>query len=310
MPENPKYSILLPAFKGRFLEACLKSILNQSFPDFELVVVDDASPEDLEAIVRRFDDPRIRFFRNERGCGAAHLVDNWNICLGYARGEWVLNMGDDDLLEKDCLSLYEDLLTRYPGKDVYHIRTSFIDDEGGIFQVLEERPQTETVYEMIFQRWKGRHQMIGDYLYRRQPLIDAGGYYDLPYAWGSDDITAFRAAVAKGIANENTPGFRFRRSRYSISGSVTNVEGKLLATAASCEWYRNFLSKPAPTAEDEEVRRRCLALEGKHFARLRSYFLSCDRSHPVSWWDSHRKEYSLSRRDILWALIKKIMHGR
>ena len=213
--QAPRYSILLPAFRARFLKVCLESILRQTESDFELIVVDDASPEDLESIVRSFPDPRIRYFRNAVGCGAEHLVDNWNICLGYARGEFVLNMGDDDLLEPRCLEAFGELIARHPDKDVFHMRASFIDANGTVFRVLEERPETESLEEMVRARWKGRPQMIGDYLFRRQPLVDAGGYYDLPYAWCSDDISVFRAAREKGIANSNEPLFhQWKRPEY------------------------------------------------------------------------------------------------
>lgn len=296
--QAPRYSILLPSFRARFLKVCLESILRQTEPDFELIVVDDASPEDLESIVRSFPDPRIRYFRNAVGCGAEHLVDNWNICLGYARGEFVLNMGDDDILEPRCLEAFGELIARHPDKDVFHMRASFIDENGTVFRVLEERPETETLAEMVLARWKGRPQMIGDYLFRRQPLVDAGGYYDLPYAWCSDDITVFRAAREKGIANSNEPLFLFRKSRYSISGNARNTEGKLKATLQSESWYRSVFG----------LRARCV--ERRYYRRQRRYFLSCDASHPFTWWFRNRKSFGLSGMDILSAALKKVIHHR
>ena len=296
--QAPRYSILLPSFRARFLKVCLESILRQTESDFELIVVDDASPEDLESIVRSFPDPRIRYFRNAVGCGAEHLVDNWNICLGYARGEFVLNMGDDDILEPRCLEAFGELIARHPDKDVYHMRASFIDENGTVFRVLEERPETETLAEMVLARWKGRPQMIGDYLFRRQPLVDAGGYYDLPYAWCSDDISVFRAAREKGIANSNEPLFLFRKSRYSISGNALNTEGKLRATCQSEAWYRSVFG-PRPSC-----------LEQAYYRRQRRFFLSCDASHPLSWWFRNRAAYGLSGTDILSAAVKKIIHHR
>jgi glycosyltransferase involved in cell wall biosynthesis len=293
-----RYSILLPAFRARFLKVCLESMLRQTEPDFELIVVDDASPEDLESIVRSFPDPRIRYFRNAVGCGAEHLVDNWNICLGYARGEFVLNMGDDDILEPRCLEAFGELIARHPDKDVYHMRASFIDENGTVFRVLEERPETETLAEMVLARWKGRPQMIGDYLFRRQPLVEAGGYYDLPYAWCSDDITVFRAAREKGIVNSNEPLFLFRKSRYSISGNALNTEGKLRATLLSEAWYRSVFGLRAPS------------VERRYYRRQRRYFLSCDASHPLSWWFRNRKSFGLGGIDILSAALKKILHRR
>ena len=296
--ETPRYSILLPSFRARFLNVCLESILRQTEPDFELIVVDDASPEDLESIVSSFQDPRIRYFRNATGCGAEHLVDNWNICLGYARGEFVLNMGDDDILEPRCLEAFGELIARHPDQDVYHMRASFIDENGTVFRVLEERPETETLEEMVLARWKGRPQMIGDYLFRRQPLVEAGGYYDLPYAWCSDDITVFRAAREKGIANSNEPLFLFRKSRYSISGNALNTEGKLQATLQSESWYRSVFGQ------------RAGCVEKRYYRRQRRYFLSCDASHSLLWWFRNRKSFGLSGLDVLSAAIKKVIHHR
>lgn len=298
MKTVPRYSILLPSFRARFLNVCLESILRQTEPDFELIVVDDASPEDLESIVSSFQDPRIRYFRNATGCGAEHLVDNWNICLGYARGEFVLNMGDDDILEPRCLEAFGELIARHPDQDVYHMRASFIDENGTVFRVLEERPETETLEEMVLARWKGRPQMIGDYLFRRQPLVEAGGYYDLPYAWCSDDITVFRAAREKGIANSNEPLFLFRKSRYSISGNALNTEGKLQATLQSESWYRSVFGQ------------RAGCVERRYYRRQRRYFLSCDASHSLLWWFRNRKSFGLSGLDVLSAAIKKVIHHR
>lgn len=298
MSATPRYSILLPSFRARFLNVCLESILRQTEPDFELIVVDDASPEDLESIVSSFQDPRIRYFRNATGCGAEHLVDNWNICLGYARGEFVLNMGDDDILEPRCLEAFGELIARHPDQDVYHMRASFIDENGTVFRVLEERPETETLEEMVLARWKGRPQMIGDYLFRRQPLVEAGGYYDLPYAWCSDDITVFRAAREKGIANSNEPLFLFRKSRYSISGNALNTEGKLQATLQSESWYRSVFGQ------------RAGCVERRYYRRQRRFFLSCDASHSLLWWFRNRKSFGLSGLDVLSAAIKKVIHHR
>ena len=140
--------------------------------------------------------------------------------------------------------------------------------------------------------------MIGDYLFRRQPLVDAGGYYDLPYAWCSDDISVFRAAREKGIANSNEPLFLFRKSRYSISGNALNTEGKLRATCQSEAWYRSVFG-PRPSC-----------LEQTYYRRQRRFFLSCDASHPLSWWFRNRAAYGLSGTDILSAAVKKIIHHR
>ena len=67
-------SFILPAWKARFLKEAVGSIVAQTSPDWELVVVDDCSPEPLGEIMAAFDDPRIRYFRNEINLGGQNLV--------------------------------------------------------------------------------------------------------------------------------------------------------------------------------------------------------------------------------------------
>ena len=79
-----KYSFVLPAYKARFFREALDSILAQTYKDFELIIVNDASPEDLDSIVKSYDDPRIRYYVNEHNIGGKDLVAQWNHCLEYA----------------------------------------------------------------------------------------------------------------------------------------------------------------------------------------------------------------------------------
>ena len=74
----------------------------------------------MDSVVKSFTNARIRYYVNEKNCGAENVVDNWNICLGYARGDYVICMGDDDKLLSTCLKEYAKLIERYPGLGVYH----------------------------------------------------------------------------------------------------------------------------------------------------------------------------------------------
>lgn len=103
------FSVLIPAYKGQYLEEAIASVVAQTYSDWELVIVNDASPEDLTSIVNRFDDSRIRYYENKQNCGAENVVDNWNICLSYAQGDYVICMGDDDRLLPNCLQEYATL---------------------------------------------------------------------------------------------------------------------------------------------------------------------------------------------------------
>jgi len=83
--------------------ACMKSIVEQSLPDFEAIVVDDGSNDGTADIAREFStrDPRVRVVSNEANLG---LVGNWNRCLGLARGEWIKFVFQDDTISSTCLA--------------------------------------------------------------------------------------------------------------------------------------------------------------------------------------------------------------
>ena len=61
-----KYSFVLPAYKATFFKEAIDSILAQTYKEFELIIVNDASPDDLDSIVNSYSDSRIRYYVNEQ----------------------------------------------------------------------------------------------------------------------------------------------------------------------------------------------------------------------------------------------------
>lgn len=96
-----KFSILIPSYNGeKIIEETLRSILAQSFSDYEIIVSDDASKDKTEEIVKSLHNPKIKFFRNKKNLG---YPGNLNEALKYANGEIIYLMGQDDILGKDVL---------------------------------------------------------------------------------------------------------------------------------------------------------------------------------------------------------------
>ncbi len=237
-----KFSIAIPAFKTDFLAQAIESCLNQTYRDFELIVVDDASPNNIKAVTDQYNDSRLHYYRNEKNCGAINVVDNWNICLGHSSGEYIICMGDDDMLAENCLEEYSKLIDLYPGLNVYHAKTDVIDNNGRVIGHQQSRPLLQSCIELILQRWNGDIQFIGDFCYDAKALRKEGGYFKLPLAWGSDDITAVRAAEEKGIANTQVSTFLYRSNNQSITQSRMNGI-KLQAKICEKKWYYAFLER-------------------------------------------------------------------
>lgn len=112
--ETPKLSILIPTYlQAEYLPDTIESVLRQSYKDFELVIADDASPDRTEQVVRRYQDPRIRYCPSRSNLGR---VANYRRALyDLARGRYATNLDGDDLLgDANYLSTAVDLLDQSP----------------------------------------------------------------------------------------------------------------------------------------------------------------------------------------------------
>jgi glycosyltransferase involved in cell wall biosynthesis len=95
MYRSPLVSVLLPAYNAsRFLDSSLRSILNQTFTDFEILLINDASTDSTEDSIRKYRDARIRYIKNSENIGISASL---NKGLDLARGEYVARMDADDI---------------------------------------------------------------------------------------------------------------------------------------------------------------------------------------------------------------------
>lgn len=239
---NKKISVLIPAFKSSFLKDCIDSVLSQDYSNFEIIIVNDNSPEDIDSIVKKYKDDRIRYYKNEQGFGGKNVVNNWNKCLELSSGDYVICMGDDDMLKEHSLSLYINAINQYPDYEIFHVRTEIIDENNKVIDLQTPRPNVESVYSMIWNLWKGRDQFIGDYLFKASTLKDRGGFYFLPYAWSSDKISTFIAAKDNGIVNIDEIGFSYRRTTLTISNSSKTQRDRYEALLGEKKWYEVFIN--------------------------------------------------------------------
>lgn len=304
----PKFSVCIPAYKSRFLGECIRSILGQTYTDFELIVLNDCSPEPVAQLVSGFRDDRIRYHENASNVGAVRLTDNWNKCLELASGEYIMVMGDDDRLEPDYLEEFSALIAHYPGLDVYHCRSLVIDDEGGPLQLTPAAPAFERVCDNIWHRLsQWRSQYISDFVYRVDALKAQGGFYPLPLAWGSDDITAYIAATGKGIAHTNKPVFHYRSNSLSITSSGNDLE-KMRANIGYARWLAAFLKEHTPHESERVVYDTLVRQQAILMRRRKRYTMMLSmRSRRISkcWlWLRHRKEFGITLSDIAIAAVK------
>ena len=135
------------------------------------------------------------------------------------------------------------------------------------------RPEIESAMSLLYHRIADRRpQFIGDFCYRTEELRTMGGFFYLPYAWGSDDISAIRAAALHGIANTQETVFEYRDNNASITRHPY-VAGKLCAIIKESLWICKFLRKPADNEQDKQYRRYVRRHLFTHTARKCYYIL-------------------------------------
>lgn len=248
-----KYSFVLPAYKICFFQEALDSILAQTYKEFEIIIVNDASPEDLTSVVNKFDDPRIRYYVNEENIGGQDLVAQWNHCITYAKGEYLILASDDDLYHRDFLEKMNVLIDKYPGVNVFRPRVQHIDEDGNITHIAGIMNEYTSQLEFIYNKhlvWTG----IPYYIFRRKTLEEIGGFVSYPLAWHSDDMTVIRIAK-NGIVFCPDILFSFRISDISITGKRNDTEMLKKKVDATISFYSDLIKllseiRPINTMEE------------------------------------------------------------
>jgi glycosyltransferase involved in cell wall biosynthesis len=124
----PKVSVIIPTYNyGRFLGEALQSVLNQTFADFEIIVVDDGSTDNTRDVAARFNDNRIRYiYQENRGVSAARNAAIWD-----SKGEHIAFLDADDIWLPEKLELQVKVLDLRPEVAIVCSDTYFFDDQTG-----------------------------------------------------------------------------------------------------------------------------------------------------------------------------------
>ena len=238
--KEPLFSFVLPAYKAQFLREAIESILNQTYQNFELVIVDDASPEDLKSIVNTFSDTRLKYYRNDQNIGGSDLVKQWNHCLTFAQGDYVILAADDDVYNKDFLSEAVALFSKYPEIPLFRGRVQGITADGIVNDMDCKGAEYLSFGDfLLFER--KIIACLGNYIFRSTD-IKRTGFLDYPLAWWSDRATVIEHATA-GILISEKVVFSFRDSPIHISANVStpSLEKKIEATYQYFVWLKEKL---------------------------------------------------------------------
>lgn len=148
---TPNVSIIMPAYNAeRYIESAVLSVINQTYSDFELIVVEDCSKDTTYQILTDLakTDSRIKLFRNDTNSGASY---SRNFGVSKAEGEWIAFLDSDDMWLKEKLEIQMSALSENPDAVISYTASSFIDENGNPFSYVMPAEEKMT-YKMMLRR--------------------------------------------------------------------------------------------------------------------------------------------------------------
>lgn len=214
-------SVAIPVTKSRYVSKAIQNCLDQSFEDFELIIVNNAKNSDekkrIRFIINNFKDERIRYYENEE---QLNMIANWNRCLTLANGKFFSILCDDDKWNNEFLSDLHSLTVKYPSYSVFRCRSGIIDENDNLISITEGAPEVQGVLDFIYSRISGKnHFFLSDFLLKTSELKSLGGYVDVPSGWGSDDLTYYKIGIKNGIITSPAINFYYRNSPISVTNN-------------------------------------------------------------------------------------------
>jgi glycosyltransferase involved in cell wall biosynthesis len=239
----PKVSIILPTHNGsKWISGAINSVINQSFSDWELIIIDDCSDDDTDNIIKYFSEKyaRIRHLRNEKNIGLSKSL-NKGIC--NARGEFIARIDDDDVwICADKLARQVNFLNENP-KCVLVGTNMIAIDEGGnevghySFPVSDAEIRNKFLSVNCF-----AHSSV---MFRKDVVIRAGGYPIL--AAGEDYDLWLKLGTLGELANIDKYCLRYliRQNSKSSKSSGNKIQQSLIGIRLAKKYrndYPHFLS--------------------------------------------------------------------
>lgn len=143
-----KISVIMPVYNGeKYLTTAISSVLNQTFADFEFIIVNDGSTDSSEKIINSFNDSRIVYIKNEKNEG---IVSSLNNALRIAKGKYIARMDADDIAMKERLEKQFNVMENDKTIDVLGTGTEIFGEGIKTYQVKPKISPKKLKAELLF----------------------------------------------------------------------------------------------------------------------------------------------------------------
>ena len=229
MMDTPFVSVCIPAYNNEnYIMHTVNSVLEQTFTDFELVVIDDCSKDGTVALIESIADPRVRLVRNEKNLG---MAGNWNRCIEEAKAPLVKILCADDLLYPDSLKKEVQALMEHPEVNLVCSDTALVNIDGEQVGAFKRWPKRGSMdgrrlarVSLLFNNFFGAPC---NNLFRREAAVAVGGFdRAFPYILDFDFWIRLACTGDVFIIHETLNGFRLRNDSNTGKAMGTGEKGK------------------------------------------------------------------------------------
>jgi glycosyltransferase involved in cell wall biosynthesis len=234
-------AIVIPYYKLTFFEETLDSLARQTDKRFKVYICNDASPDDPMVLIKdykgKFD---FNYYKFEENLGSISLVKQWNRCIALTGDEeWIMILGDDDMLSENCIADYYRCLPKINDADCNVVRFATLVKQMKLQKDFGpyEHPELEKATDFMYRRMtNSTRSSLSEYVFKKSSYLRYG-FFDYPMAWHSDDRAWLELSEFKYIYSINSAPVYFRLSEENISRSDFMIKEKNEATLS----FYNFI---------------------------------------------------------------------
>jgi glycosyltransferase involved in cell wall biosynthesis len=190
-------TIAIPTFNraGSYLPYALQCALSQSYPNLEIIVADNCSPDVTETLVANIGDPRLRYVRHESNIGAN---GNFNFCVEQAKGKYLLLLHDDDMIDPDFVTCCMQAADGCAEPGIIRTGVRLIDDKGKVIRDIPNRASGLDTTEFFRAWFSGKTALyLCSILFHTKKLKEVGGLRSRHNCY-DDGMAEFRLVAKYG----------------------------------------------------------------------------------------------------------------
>lgn len=255
----PMVSVLMPVYKtAPYLREAMDSVLSQTFTDFELIVLNDCSPDNAEEILDTYDDVRIVRNKGVKNVGLSNVL---NVGIEMARGKYIARMDSDDISLPNRLQIQVDYLEAHTDVDLASVGMRLFGAKEGTW-IREINPEKVKI-EALF-----HSPVLHASSVWRKDSFEKQGLRFRQETVPAEDYDLWTRAMLKGLKLVNLPEVLYE---YRIHEAQATVQTDKTA-AKSREVQMAYLQEALPSLSDRNREAFPKRLWPVFFANLRDGF--------------------------------------